>query len=81
MQNRPHIWPNLKQKDRDVLPKPKFIDYKGRFQKLFPNLILTLKIAPKSKKIAPKGPKKCKRGPKCGQIKNKKIGLYFQNQS
>ena len=21
------------------------------------------------------------RGPKCGQIKNKKIGLYFKNQS
>ena len=25
--------------------------------------------------------KKCKKGPKCGQIINKKIGLYFQNQS
>ena len=25
-------------------------------------------------------PKKCKKGPKCGQIKNKKIGLYVQNQ-
>ena len=26
-------------------------------------------------------PKKCKKGPKFGQIINKKIGLYFQNQS
>ena len=32
-------------------------------------------------KIAPKGPKKGKRGPKCGQIYNKKLRLFFQNQS
>ena len=31
--------------------------------------------------MAPKGTKKCKRGLKCGQIKNKKIGLYFQNKN
>ena len=39
-------------------------------------------ISPKGPKIiAPKGPKKCKKGPKCGQIENKKIWLYIQNQS
>ena len=32
-------------------------------------------------KNSPKGPKKCKKSPKCDQIKNKKIELYFQNQS
>ena len=26
-------------------------------------------------------PKSAKKGPKFGQIKNKKIGLYFQNKS
>ena len=37
--------------------------------------------SPKEQKIAPKGPKKYKKGPKYGQIENKKIWLYFQNQS
>ena len=33
------------------------------------------------KRIAPEDQKNCKRGPKYGQIKNKKVGLYFQKQS
>ena len=32
-------------------------------------------------KIAPKSPKSAKKGPKFGQMKNKKIGLYFQNKN
>ena len=48
---------------------------------MFLDLNPTTKIAPKAQKIAPKGPKKCKRGPKCVLIKNKRIGLYFQNQN
>ena len=30
---------------------------------------------------SPERPQKCKKGPKFSRIKNKKIGLYFQNQS
>ena len=43
-----------------------------------------LKKAPNFTKLKMKGPKnspKVKKGPKCGQIENKKIWLYFQNQS
>ena len=32
-------------------------------------------------KNSPEGPKKLQKGPKFGQIENKKIGLYFQNQN
>ena len=35
VQKRPKMWPNLKQKVRAVLPKPKLIVYIGRFQKSF----------------------------------------------
>ena len=31
------------------------------------------------KQTKPQGPKKYKKSPKCGQIKDKKIGLYFWN--
>ena len=48
---------------------------------MFLNLTPTPKIATKDQKIAQKVSKKCKRGQKCGQIENKKLGLYFQNQS
>ena len=48
---------------------------------MFFNLTPTTKIAPKGQKIALKGPKNYKGGPKCGRIKNKKMWLYFQNQS
>ena len=34
-EKRPKIWPNLKQKDRAVLPKQKLIVYISRFQKCF----------------------------------------------
>ena len=34
-QKRPKMWPNLKQKVRAVLPKPKLIVYIGRSQKSF----------------------------------------------
>ena len=57
-----------------ALPKQKLIFSISRFKNCFIfNHIPTQKLAPKS-------PKKCKRGPKCDWIKNKKIGLYFQNQ-
>ena len=35
VQKRPKMWPNLKQKVRAVLPKPKLIVYIGRSQKRF----------------------------------------------
>ena len=35
VQKRQKMWPNLKQKVRAVLPKPKLIDYISRFQKCF----------------------------------------------
>ena len=35
VQKRPKMWPNLKQKVRAVLPKPKLIVYIGRSQKSF----------------------------------------------
>ena len=64
------MWPNQKQKDRAVLPKPKLIVYIGRSQTKFLNLTQTPKTAPKGSK---KGPK----DPNCGQNKNKKMRLYF----
>ena len=62
------MWPIQKQKDRAVLPKLKFIVYLGKSPD--PN--------PKNR---PEEPKKCKKGPKFGRMKNKKIGLYFQNKN
>ena len=47
---------------------------------MFLNQNLTPKIAPEGQNDSPERPKKCKGGPKCSQIKNKKKGLYFQNQ-
>ena len=47
---------------------------------MFLNLIPNPKNSPEEQEIAPQGPNKCKRGPKSGRIKNKKIGLYFQNE-
>ena len=35
VQMRPKMWPNVKQKVRAVLPKPKLIVYIGRSQKSF----------------------------------------------
>ena len=32
-------------------------------------------------KNSPEEPKKCKKAPKFGRMKNKKIGLYFQNKN
>ena len=52
------MWLNQKQKDRAVLPKPKLIDYIGRFQKLFLNLVPTPKNSPKGPKNSPNGPEK-----------------------
>ena len=80
----------LKNKDRAVLPKPKLIDFIGKFQKMVLNLtpprIIASKghkIAPNDHKIAPKSPKKVQKRPKMGEIENKKkkIGMFFQNQS
>ena len=64
----------LKMKDMAVFPKPKLIVYIGKSQKSFWTW-------PQPQKKNPKGPKKRKKGPKFGRIKNKKIELYFQNQS
>ena len=47
---RQKMWPNLKQKVRAVLPKPKLIVYIGRSQKSF-------RIGPHPEK-SPEGPKK-----------------------
>ena len=35
VKKRPKMWPNLKQKVKAVLPKPKLIVYIGRSQKTF----------------------------------------------
>ena len=59
VQNRPKMWPNLKQKVRAVLPKPKLIVYIGRLQNVFepdPDP----KIAPKGQKKSPKSKFKTK---------------------
>ena len=58
--------------NRAVLPKPKLIDYIGRFQKLFLNLTTTPKLAPKDQKIAPKGLKSAKVAPNVAKLKAKK---------
>ena len=65
VQKRPKMWPNLKQKVRAVLPKPKLIVYIGRSPKKF----LSLSPTPK---IALKDPKNEKKGPKFVQIKTKR---------
>ena len=70
VQKRPKMWQNQKHKDRAVLPKPKLTVYIRRSPKKF----LSLTPTPKP---APKGSKKCQKGPNCGQIKHKKMGLYF----
>ena len=65
------------KKDRAVLPKPKLIDFIGKFQKLVLNLTPPPIIVSKGHKIAPKDHKIASKRPK----KVQKIGLYFQNQS
>ena len=55
-----------------VLPKPNLIVYIGKTQKHF---------EPKpNPKNSSERVQKLPKGPNCGQIKNKKVGLYFKNQ-
>ena len=49
------MWPNLKQKVKAVLPKPKLIVYIGRSQKVFE--------PDPSSKNSPEGTKSAKKGP------------------
>ena len=65
------MWPNLKQKDGNVLQKPKLILFLlGRKNVLEP--LEDHKIAQRAQK--------CKNGPKWGGVRRKKIRLYLQNQ-
>ena len=56
------MWPNQKQKDRAVFPKPKLIVSIGRFQNVFepdPDH----KNGPEGQKNSPEGPKKVQKRP------------------
>ena len=80
----PHIWSNdnnnKKKNNRAVHPKAKLIVYMSRL-----NIDFEPKLEPKNipnwPKKHPKWPKKVRKRPQMGDcIKNKNIGLYFQNQ-
>ena len=62
--------PNQKQKARAVPPKPKWIVYIGKSEKMF----FEADLKPKK---SSEGAKKCKKVPNCGPIKNKGWGCTF----